>query len=149
MPDCPTIKSCIGRYFDGELSPLERHLVEDHLKQCSLCREDLLEIGKIAGVIQKGIMIPAVPSGLSQKIMQRAAAQVDNPLSRQGFFWLWRSWSFPMRLASVAVTAAACYIGLVLGSASLPSTRSPGDEMRWISMTSRGPIITAYVGSAR
>jgi hypothetical protein len=54
-----------------------------------------------------------------------------------------------MRFAAAGVAAAAIYIGLAIGNASPPSPRSAGDEMQWIGLTSRGPIVTAYVGAKR
>ena len=149
MPDCLAIKNRLGRYFDGELSPAECRLVEDHIKRCSRCSQDLQEIREIAGVFKEGVPALPTPSDLTRKIMERARLQVDDTLSRRGFWAPWKNWSFSMRLASVAVTAAACYLGLVIGSTSLASAPSAGDEMRWIGMTTRGPIITAYVGSDR
>jgi len=148
MRDCRATQNRLGRYFDGELSPVERTLVEDHLKQCSRCSADLQEIHEVAGVFHEGIA-PPVPSDLTQRIMEKAREQVDSALPGYSLLWFWKNWSFPMRFAAVAVAAAACYIGIVIGSASLPSTRRTGDEFKWIGMTSRGPIVTAYVGSSQ
>jgi anti-sigma factor RsiW len=148
MSDCRAIQNCLGRYFDGELSPVERRLVEDHLKQCNRCRADLQEIREIAGVFQEGIA-PPVPSDLTQRIMGKARSLANGALPGYSLLWCWKNWSFSMRFAALGVAAAACYIGIVIGSASLPSSRRAGDEMQWIGTTSRGPIVTAYVGSAR
>jgi anti-sigma factor RsiW len=146
MSNCRAILNLLGRYFDGELSPVECRLIDDHLKQCSRCSADLQEIRKIAGIFQKGIA-PPVPSDLTQRIMKKARTQVDGFLPRRTFLCFWRNWSVPMRLAAMGVAAAACYIGLAIGSSLQPSTRSTGAEMKWIGMTSQGPIVKAYMGS--
>lgn len=148
MLDCRAIQNRLGRYFDGELSPVERRLVENHLKQCTQCSADLQEIREIAGVFQEGIPALPVPSDLTQRIMEKARTHVDRALPGSSLHWFWKNWSFSKRFAALGVAAAACYIGLLFGSASLPSTRRAGDEMQWIGITSRGPIVTAYVGSA-
>ena len=147
MLDCRAIKDRLGRYFDGELSPVEHRLVEDHLQQCSRCSADLQEIRDIAGIVREGMPVPPVPSGLSRRIMAEARAQVGNAPSAWSFLLFWKNWSFSMRLAAMGVAAAACYIGLAISSGSQLSTQSTSAEMKWIGMTSQGPIVKAYMGS--
>ena len=149
MPECSAVKSRLGRYYDGELSPVECRRIEDHLKQCNRCSADLQEIREMAAVFQEGMPAPPVPSDLTQRIMEKARAQVDDAVPGWSVLWFWKNWSFSMRFAAVTVSAAACYIGLAIGSAPLPSTLSAGNEMQWVGMTSQEPIITAYVGSGR
>jgi len=146
---CRQIKNRLGRYHDGELPPDERLLVERHLQDCRLCGQELEEIRKLSMSFQRALVIPPVPEDLVPRILAQAGAQAGAPFSALDVFRLWRGWSLSMRLAAMAVAAAACYIGLVIGSASLPSRRSAGDEMQWVGMASRGPITTAYVGTTR
>jgi anti-sigma factor RsiW len=149
MSNCRHSRDRLGRYFDGELPSYERRTVEDHLQQCSRCSTNLKEIREISGVFAEGITIPPVPQDLTQTIMRKAQAQIKGTLPGWSFLLFWGNWSLPMRLAAMVVAAAACYIGIAIGSASLPSSRRAANEMQWIDMSSRGPIVTAYVGSAR
>jgi anti-sigma factor RsiW len=149
MSNCRAIQKLLGRYFDGELSPFERRMVEDHLRQCSQCRQSLQEIHAIAGAFQKAMPVPPVPSALNQKIMAETRAQVGSAPSAWLFLRFWKNWSFTMRLTAIGVVAVACYIGVVIGGSSLQSTRSAAAEMRWISMTAQVPIVKAYMGSNR
>jgi anti-sigma factor RsiW len=149
VSSCRTIKNRLGRYHDGELPPAERALVERHLQNCRTCSEELVEIRRVSEAFQQVLAAPPVPEGLVQNLMARARMPAGGALSEWNQGWFWRGWSLSMRFAAAAVAAAACYIGLMIGSASLPSSRSAGDEMRWIGMTSRGPIVTAYVGANR
>jgi hypothetical protein len=80
--------------------------------------------------------------------MERAQAQIDGSLPDWSFILFWRNWSLSLRLAALGVAAAACYFGILIGSASLQSTRQPGDEALWIG-ASRGPLVAAYTGSNR
>ena len=146
MPDCRKTKNRLGRYFDEELPPSERRLVEEHLKQCRQCSEELQEMRAIAGELQEGMPVPPVPSGLSRRIMAEARAQVGCAPSAWSFLLFWKNWSFSMRLAAMGVAAAACYVGLAIGSSSQPSIRPTRAEMKWIGMTSQGPIVKAYMG---
>ena len=149
MFDCRQIKRRLGRYHDGELPPAERVLVERHLQGCQLCSQELEGIREVSRAFQRGLVIPPVPPALTHRIMAQAHAHAGRTSRARDLFRFWSDWSFSMRFAAVAISAAACYIGLVLGSASLPSSRSLGDETQWIGMTSRVPIVTAYMGSVR
>jgi anti-sigma factor RsiW len=149
MPECQRIRNSLGRYFDGELSNTEGCLVEEHLKHCSQCSEELQQIHEIAGAFQEGMPVPPVPPNLIVRIMGEARAQIDGGLPGWSFLLFWRNWSFSMRLAALGVAAVACYVGLVISSGSLPSTRPAGAEMRWIGMTSQEPIVKAYLGRTR
>jgi anti-sigma factor RsiW len=149
MSDCHAIQGRLGRYFDGELSPVEHRLVEDHLKHCGRCSQDLQEIRAIVEAFQEGMSVPPVPSDLNRRIMAKARVQAERVPSVWSFLWFWKSWSFSMRLAAMGVAAAACYVGLIIGDSSQPSTRSTGAEIKWIGMTSQGPIVKAYIGSAQ
>ncbi len=149
MFDCRQINNRLGRYHDGELPLAERLLVESHLQGCRLCSQQLDEIRDVSRIFQQALVIPPVPGALAHRIMAQAHAQAAATSSAWDLLVFWRDWSFSMRFAAVAVSVAACYLGLVIGSASLPSPRSAGDEMQWVSMTSRGPIVAAYVGGKR
>jgi anti-sigma factor RsiW len=147
MSSCRVIQNRLGRYFDGELSPVERHMIEDHLKQCGQCSQNLQEIHAIAKAFRTGMSVPPVPSTLNPKMMAKARAQVDSAPSALSFLLFWENWSLALRLAAIGVAAIACYIGAVINSSSLPSTRSATAEMRWIDMTAQGPIVKAYMGT--
>jgi anti-sigma factor RsiW len=147
--DCRQIKTRLGRYHDGELPHAERLLVESHLQGCRLCSQELEEIRQFSTAFQRALVTPTVPVAMAHRIMAQARAHAGGTSRPRDLFRFWSDWSFSMRFAAVAVSAAACYIGLVIGSALLPSSRSAGDEMQWIGLTSRGPIVTAYVGANR
>ncbi len=149
MFDCRQTKTRLGRYHDGELPPAERLLVESHLQGCSLCSKELEEIRQFSTAFQGALVTPTVPVALAHRIMAQVHAQEKTTFSAWDLFRFWRDWPFSIRFAAVAVSVAACYIGLVIGRASLPSSRSAGDDLQWIGMTSRGPIVAAYVGAKR
>jgi anti-sigma factor RsiW len=149
MPNCRAIQNRLGRYFDGELSLVERRLVANHLQQCGRCSQSLHAIREIAGVFPKTMQSAPVPSDLTLRIMEKARMQVGGALQGRRFFGFWENWSFSMRFAAVGVAAAACYIGIVIGSTSMPYAGRAGDEMQWVGMASPGSIANAYIGSAQ
>jgi anti-sigma factor RsiW len=149
MSDCRGIKERLGRYFDAELTPSERRSVEDHLEQCSRCRAGLEEIREISGIFREGMDAPPAPLDLTRRIMGRAQAEIDGSLPGRSFLLFWRDWSLPMRFAALGVAAVACYIGMFISSSSLTSAQRPSDDMKWVDMSSREPIVSAYVGKTR
>jgi predicted anti-sigma-YlaC factor YlaD len=148
MPECRTIRNSLGRFFDGELSHTESRQIEDHLKQCSQCSLELQQIRELAGAFREAMPASPVAPDLTRRIVAKAHAQFENDLSGSNFPF-WRNWSLSLRLAALGVASVACYIGLAIGSSSLPSTRSATAETRWIGMTSQEPIVKAYTGSVR
>jgi anti-sigma factor RsiW len=149
MPDCLTIHILLGRYFDRELSDPERQLVEDHLIQCRRCSAELQQIREIAGAFREGMPTPPVPSDMTQRIMDKVREHADVPLQRWELLCFWKNWSLSMRLAAIGVATIACYAGIAIGGSSPPSIRSATAEMKWIGMTSQGPIVKAYMGTER
>jgi predicted anti-sigma-YlaC factor YlaD len=149
MADCRIIRNRLGRYLDGELSEPERHTIEAHLKQCSRCKAVLQEMSDLSDLFKHGVPAPPIPSYLTGKIIAKAKEELDGNLPGWSFLLFWRNWSLSMRFAALGVATVACYIGLVIGNSSAPSTPRAGDEMKWIGMTSGEPIVTAYVGGAR
>jgi anti-sigma factor RsiW len=149
MPDCRTISILLGRFFDRELSDSKRRSVEDHLKQCSRCSAELQQIREIASAFREAMSAPQVPSDITQRIMAKAREQVGTASPRWDLLYFWKNWPLSMRLAAIGVATIACYVGIAIGSSSLPSTRSATAEMRWIGMTSQEPIVKAYMGNKR
>jgi anti-sigma factor RsiW len=149
MSDCRGIRRRLGRYIDGELTSSERRSVEDHLEQCSRCKASLEEIREISGIFQERLTVPPALPDLTRRIMEKAQSQIDSSVVGWSFLLFWRDWSLSMRFAALGVAAAACYIGICMGTASLAPARRTSDEMKWVDMSSREPIVSAYEGSAR
>jgi len=61
----------------------------------------------------------------------------------------WKPWPVAMRWSAAGVAAAACVIGLTLGSAtSVRQTQTPR-EMAWVELASGSGIVSAYLDTAR
>ena len=148
MSNCRPTKSRLGRYHDCELPPDERLLVERHLEVCRTCRDELAEIRSHSEALQQTLAVPPVPEGMVQRIMNRVRLQPEGKHPAREWLWFWRNWSIPMRFAASVVAAAAFYIGIAIGT-SQAVVRPAGDEMQWIGLASRGPLITAYVEDNR
>ncbi len=51
--DHQKIKELISSYHDGELNNKEKQVLDEHLKQCSACRQEFEEMGKFEEVMGK------------------------------------------------------------------------------------------------
>jgi len=51
--DHKKIKELISSYHDGELDNRQRQLIEEHLDQCTECRREYEEMGKLEEVMEK------------------------------------------------------------------------------------------------
>jgi hypothetical protein len=111
---CSQVRSRISAYTDGELSPVERQTVEEHLNRCAECERFR---GQMQSVVRLTSLIPVedTPFGLHARIMSRlayadAAAVRTFAVSRPQ--WTPRSW-----LYLAATGAAACaLVGLLYRS---------------------------------
>ncbi len=50
---CEQIKVLLAGYQDGELDPEQKKMVEDHLKTCPACRDELARLNKVKEVASK------------------------------------------------------------------------------------------------
>ncbi|MDP4146194.1 MAG: zf-HC2 domain-containing protein [Bacillota bacterium] len=79
--NCKFDKSLLYAYADDTIEPLERIFVEEHLKYCTECKEDL----RVINVIEKGLMdmqeqisIPEKLGFISELVAENCIAQLDN-----------------------------------------------------------------------
>ena len=50
---CEEIKILLAGYQDGELDPEQKRIVEEHLRTCALCRNELARLEKVKEVTRK------------------------------------------------------------------------------------------------
>lgn len=112
-PDCFKIQNSMSAYFDGELAPPERALVEEHLEECDDCTRLLSEFERLSALAPELDCPLAVPSSQS---FNSLAVKMDA-----------KSSGFMRRLVIVAVASAATVlIVLVVGRQTgyFPTERS-------------------------
>jgi hypothetical protein len=76
------IRARFSEYIDGALSPEEKASIEDHLRSCESCRDDLAELRSAVLEVRKlGEVEP--PPWLAQRIMARVREEAQE---KQGLF---------------------------------------------------------------
>jgi anti-sigma factor RsiW len=143
--NCHEVESQLGRYLDGELTPRERLVVEQHVGKCLACLQELTELSRIGSLLQ-GVVPPPAPAGLTRRILARACAE---PARTAFGAWIgtWKTWSRPMRLAAAGTALLALCVGLLVSGDG--PTHNAGDVVAWLPSASGGPLVVAYQGVSR
>lgn len=77
MSRCEHITSMFTGYASGELGPLERAIVDDHLAECAACRAELSITRELGDLLARLPLAPC-PARVSDAIL--AAVADENPL---------------------------------------------------------------------
>lgn len=122
-PACREIRQLLGVYVVGAIDPAERALVDDHLGQCPLCRDELAVLAGIPAMLSR---IPAA----DVERMDIAVAQLPAPQepSDEMLASLLRKVSVKRRSRmwrSVAAVAAAAVIAAGGAAATMQLTSPP------------------------
>ncbi|HST04335.1 MAG TPA: zf-HC2 domain-containing protein [Chloroflexia bacterium] len=72
--DCKAIRPLISYYYDGEVTPEESALVEQHLAECADCRQVLAEY-RMIGSEMRDLPMPVPPTGLHRDVWRAIEAQ--------------------------------------------------------------------------
>jgi hypothetical protein len=72
--NCTEIRPLISAYYDGEATPEERALVQQHLPRCEDCRQALAEYRAIGSDL-RGLPVPVPPAGLRRDVWRAIEAQ--------------------------------------------------------------------------
>ena len=76
---CNEVEQQLGRYVDGELSPVDRESLQCHLESCASCRAELTELNELVSRIANPGSV-TVPEQLWERIeqeLQRTDARRD------------------------------------------------------------------------
>lgn len=105
--DCNTSQSMLSALLDGELSPLERDSLHEHLSGCAACRRELDELKRVDAAFQDMTPVLAPESferDVQAAIQRSRAAQTRHTVTR-------RVWPY--------LSAAAAAVILIAGGVTL------------------------------
>lgn len=71
---CQTIEELLALYLDDALTPTERQRVEQHLADCSDCRDTLAELRQMQ-LDLRALPLPPLPANFRDDLLQRVAKQ--------------------------------------------------------------------------
>lgn len=72
--NCTEIRGLLSTYIDGETTPEEHRIVEEHLVHCQDCRRVLAEYRAIGGGM-RALSVPVPPAGLRRDVWRAIEAQ--------------------------------------------------------------------------
>jgi len=109
MKTCKDINDKLSSYLDNEISPQEKHAMEEHIKTCSQCAQTLADLQKVKAMTSKLSEVEP-PPWFKQKIM----ASVREEAQKKSFA---EKWFYPLRIkvpvqifATIFIVVAAVYI---------------------------------------
>lgn len=86
MTDCERFLPDLKAYLDGELPPLARRRVRNHLRRCPSCREEMTLMEKITSELQQGDSAVLEPSLRDKLLAGAPSAPADSSLSTKPTF---------------------------------------------------------------
>jgi anti-sigma factor RsiW len=104
----------ISYFRDGELSPAQRRVVEDHLRVCPSCTAQLNGFARIAQHVRSGPERP-VPASLQASLYRKIAEREEQPLAANWLVNLGRA------IIPAAGLASAALAGIVIFRPEMPT----------------------------
>jgi anti-sigma factor RsiW len=134
----------LGAYLDGELDPVARRRIEDHLAECGRCTAELAALKSIEEAYRHDVEMPREEEfqALWGRIAPRLAGGVqEETISwRKRIAYLWEAFT-PRRMA-IASLAAAC---IIVALAVLSVTQSEVAEEGIYPLAASGDVIQSEV----
>jgi len=149
----------LSAYLDKELPSRQRHEVEEHLRTCRACREQLERVRQVGGFLDT-LDVPPLPDGFAARVLAEARKRTLPAQEKRPYFvpdWWPLGWfsslSTPMRLATCALILLASFLGLSMSRGiSLSGGRQPGaalsenvEGLEWFGPTPPESLGSAYL----
>ncbi len=117
---CKKVLSHLNAYADHELSDRLSREIDDHLRDCGMCRIQFKRILQVGASLNALGVLP-VPVGFAERIMSEARSRVLLGAEKKSFFawdgfslqWL-SELSVPVRLAACTMVLLAFFLGMTM-----------------------------------
>lgn len=86
---CEFGESLLHGYFDGELRSARAAEFEDHLRHCTQCGDELVELDFLSGRLQLAHLYQTTPASLRRKIRADLSPVATSTLVSQPLLWHW------------------------------------------------------------
>ena len=117
MASCEHISELLQAYADGEVTPSERSLTEQHLQECIRCAEELREIKSMSASLFESFaprkLSPEFPNRVRRHVAMVAASEGElhamNVRAKRGDWGeqpMLKRWAIPMAAAAVLVAVS-------------------------------------------
>jgi putative zinc finger protein len=135
---CPETRS-VGAYLLGALDPQEQVEMERHLVGCEDCRQELIDVAHLPGLMHRLTLDDVTPRAHDLRAEPRPELEVARPLPEATSVWhrVARSRLLPLAMIMVLVLAT----GVLASAELLTHDPSPG-VLTWTSTDATGGIDT-------
>jgi len=117
--ECSSVSELLDKYFDHEVTPGERSLVEDHLSDCTACRMALESMENLRTLIKSPVE-EAVEKETFPWVWEKVEKGIQ-PKERPGLWDFLKSWLdvTPFLKKKILIPAVAAAVVLILITAPL------------------------------
>ncbi len=117
--ECSSVSELLDKYFDQEVTPEERSLVEDHLPGCPACRSALLSMENLRNLIKR-----PVEEAVQRENFPWVWEKIERGIQQEEKTGLWESvWSWldtvSLRKKKILIPAVVAAVILILVMAPL------------------------------
>lgn len=109
MNDCRRIQRLLSRYLDNEIGDFDAALVEEHLKSCRRCKNDLAELSRIKNILTETERKILPPDYLVQRLWEITAGERKKRFSLAGIGKLSRR-LIPVPLFGIVLSAILLFL---------------------------------------
>ncbi len=120
---CKKAQRRLSAYLDGELSPVERAPLDEHVRGCARCTEELARLSGLRRLLDGAPDVP-VTAGFAGSVRRAAEARVERARGSAARP-AWRFYPAPARVAALAAVVLALALGGLMGT-SVASVRTAG-----------------------
>lgn len=112
--DCREVQENLSAYYDDVLEVKDKKLIEEHLNNCSNCREELESLKQISEILKEAPPV-SVPDGFAEEVIQRINQDKIKPIGKKTR----KLTSWQIVLPGVAALLLATFIGISLKPAAM------------------------------
>src|SRR4051794_38984434 len=94
-------------YLDGELSPLERGRIAEHIVGCEACRDTVNGLRAVSGALTRWVVPEPAALPTARELLDRAGAARPAEAAPAAWRSVAARWSAAAALAVIAATVAA------------------------------------------
>jgi hypothetical protein len=112
---CADFEELLSDYFDGQLSPARRRLIDEHAAQCAACSELMQDATSALRLLEHVPQVDVPPDLVTRIVYQAPAGRVREPYERRSWLGgLFSDWLRPLLQPRFAMGMAMTIISFAM-----------------------------------
>jgi len=123
---CKKVRRKLGVYLDGELKQRQKELIEEHLKKCVDCRQELTLLAQLSEILKEWKEVEC-SDNFEVKVWQSISLEKGRKFSFQDVFWWAEQIFLPVGIAIILI-AGVVFLNDFLSENFYPQTYDLEEE---------------------